>query len=117
MREGLLDSMSIGFRTVDERFNSKKRVRELLEVKLMEISLVLFPAQEDALISSVKHLSPDEIENKRDLENALRDAGFSQSTSKFIVAGWTPPARRDVEGGQAIVDSLSKLSAIISPVT
>ena len=117
MKEGLIDSMSIGFRTIVERFDTKKKVRELLEIGLMEISLVLFPAQEDALISSVKYLSPDEIENKHDLENALRDAGFSQSTSKFICAGWTPPARRNVEGGQEHVESLSRLSAIISSVT
>ena len=117
LKAGLLDSMSIGFRTVKDSFNTETKVRELIEIKLLEISLVLFPAQEGALISSVKALTPELIETKRDLESVLREAGFSNSTSKFIASGWTPPARRDAEGGSRTVDQLSKLAAIINPAT
>lgn len=116
LKAGLLDSMSIGFLTVKDSYNTDTKVRELIEVKLFEVSLVLFPAQEGALISSVKALTPELIETKLDLENALRDAGFSQSTSKFIVAGWTPPARRNAEGEQTVAQ-LSKLTTIINPAT
>ncbi len=100
MKEGALDSMSIGFRTVVDQFDSKTKMRKLLELQLFEISLVAIPGQLGALVTSVKQASPEDITTKRDLENALCNAGFSVSTSKFITAGWTPPARRDVEGGK-----------------
>jgi len=101
LKEGVLDSMSIGFRAVKEnlRIEEDEEIRELVEVNLLEISLVAIPAQPDALVTSVRSASPEEITSKRDLERALRDAGFPVSTSKYITAGWTPPARRDVEGG------------------
>ena len=100
MKEGALDSLSIGFRTVVDLFDSKAKTRSLVELALFEISLVAIPAQLGAIITSVKQASPEEITTKTDLENALCNAGFSISTSKYITAGWTPPARRDVEGGQ-----------------
>ena len=110
MKEGLLDSMSIGFKTVIDQFDSEKKVRNLIEVKLFEISVVTFPAQLDALVTSVKHVSPEELSTKLELEKALRDAGFSRSTSQFITAGWVPPALRNAEGAR-VVESIRSLAA------
>jgi HK97 family phage prohead protease len=93
-----LDGLSIGFRTIVEEFDSKKKQIRLLELDLFEISLVAIPSQAAALVTSVRAMSPEEITTKRELEIALRDANFSVSTSKYIAAGWNPPARRDAEG-------------------
>ena len=106
MKEGVLDSMSIGFMPEEENFNSETGVRELLSVKLFEISVVTFPAQLEALVTSVKHATPEEITTRRDLERALKAASFPVSTAKYITAGWTPPARRDAEGEQDLVESI-----------
>lgn len=101
LKEGVLDSMSIGFSTEREEPDRKKGgfARKLLELNLFEISLVAIPAQAGALVTSVKQMSPEEIITKTDLENALRNAEFSQATAKYICAGWNPPARRNAEGG------------------
>lgn len=111
MKEGILDSMSIGFRTVIDQFDSEKKVRNLIELKLFEISVVTFPAQLAALVTSVKQMGPEELRSKKDLEKALRYVGFSESTSKYICAGWTPPAQRDVEGGDdELVSDIRRLT-------
>ena len=117
MKEGILDSLSIGFRATEETFDRKTGRRTISELMLFEISLVSIPAQLSALVTSVKHMSPEEITSKRDLEKALRDAGFSESTSKFICAGWTPPAQRDVEGGTELVANIRSLIQRVQTAT
>ena len=118
LKEGVLDSMSIGFRSVKDQFDHKREGRDILELDLFEISLVAIPAQPDALVTSVKSFSPEDIVTKRDLEKALREADFSVSTSKFIAAGWTPPARRNVEGGnKELVASIRRVIENVKTAT
>ncbi len=117
MKEGALDSLSIGFRTIKDSFNTETKMRELMELQLFEISLVAIPAQLGALITSVRELGPDDILTKRDLENALRDAGFSDSASRYISAGWEPPAQRDAGGGyEDLADRISALAKTLNTV-
>jgi HK97 family phage prohead protease len=54
MREGILDGLSIGFRTVKARKDRKSGIRRLVEVDLWEISVVTFPMQPDARVAHVK---------------------------------------------------------------
>lgn len=55
VKDGVLDKMSIGYRTIKERFDEKDdRIRYLDEVKLFEISTVPFPANEGADILGLK---------------------------------------------------------------
>ena len=77
----------------------------LKKVDLFEISLVTFPANPKARIGSVKSgLS------EREAERALRDAGFSRSEAKAIIADGFNAAtgQRDAGTGGA-VDELQKL--------
>jgi len=55
MRAGALDGLSIGFRTVEGRTDSKTGVRRLSKIDLWEISVVTFPMQPEARIAAVKH--------------------------------------------------------------
>jgi len=105
-----MDGLSIGFRTIIEEFDNKKKQIRLLELELFEISLVAIPAQAAALITSVREMSPEEITTKLELEKALRNAGFSTSTSKYICAGWNPPASRNAEGGEEVVKRIQRLT-------
>jgi Escherichia/Staphylococcus phage prohead protease len=57
VRDGALDSLSIGFQPVRER-SSADGVVERLEVRLREISIVPFPAYEAALIGGVRSDDP-----------------------------------------------------------
>ncbi len=54
MREGILDGLSIGFRTVKARKDRKSGIRRLVKVDLWEISVVTFPMQPNARVVHVK---------------------------------------------------------------
>jgi HK97 family phage prohead protease len=54
MRAGVIDGLSIGFRTVRGRTDAKTGLRRLLEVDLWEISIVTFPMLPSARVSAVK---------------------------------------------------------------
>jgi hypothetical protein len=59
LKDGVVRGMSIGFQTVRDEISGG--VRQLLELKLFEVSLVTFAANEMAVVSSVKSLQVDEI--------------------------------------------------------
>lgn len=54
MKAGALDALSIGYRTLKDRFDRAKGIRFLEEVDLQEISVVTFPMNPRAGIASVK---------------------------------------------------------------
>jgi HK97 family phage prohead protease len=54
MRAGALDGLSIGFRTLKDRFDRLKGVRFVEEVDLFEVSVVTFPLNPRATVSAVK---------------------------------------------------------------
>ncbi|MDR3494069.1 MAG: HK97 family phage prohead protease [Ancalomicrobiaceae bacterium] len=58
MRTGVIDGLSIGFKTVKGRTDAKSGIRRLAEVDLWEISVVTFPMQPAARVGNVKSASP-----------------------------------------------------------
>jgi len=54
MRVGALDGLSIGYRTIKDRFDRAKGVRYLEELDVPEISIVTFPMNPRATIAAVK---------------------------------------------------------------
>ena len=105
LRAGAVDALSIGFRIAeparDQEIDPESGLRHLKRLDLWEVSIVTFPANPKARVQRVKALSVPDLQDKKDLEKALRDAGFSRSVAKFVAAHWQPPARRNVEGGLA----------------
>ncbi|CAN5261989.1 HK97 family phage prohead protease [soil metagenome] len=98
-KAGAIDSMSIGYGTKDFSMDRSTGVRTLKQVDLWEVSLVTFPANDQALITGVK----SKPENERDLEKCLRDAGFSRTEAKAIVSGgYKAIAPRDAEANALI---------------
>jgi len=81
MRAGAIDSMSIGYRTVEAIAEGGGSIRKLMELDLFEVSLVTFPMLPDAKITAIKS-----IKTIREFEKALRDAGFSKTEAKAIAA-------------------------------
>lgn len=103
MKEGALDGLSIGFRTVKARTDEAKGVRHLLDVDLWEISLVTFPMQPAARISSFK---AGGVRTIREFEALLRDAGgFSRAEAKALAAGGFTglDGQRDAAGSWAFI--------------
>lgn len=76
-REGIIDSMSIGY-MVRESDYKDDGVRVIKELDLMEYSLVTWPMNESAIITGVKSLEV------REIERVLREAGLSRSQAKAI---------------------------------
>lgn len=69
MKAGALDGMSIGFRTLKDRFDRPKGLRFLEELDLPEISIVTFPMNTRATVSTVK--SEDDAERARALVSEI----------------------------------------------
>ena len=59
MRAGALDGLSIGFRTLKDRFDRAKGIRYVEEVDLPEVSVVTFPLNPRATVSTVKGHDPE----------------------------------------------------------
>ena len=79
MRAGALDGLSIGYRTVRGRTDSKTGIRSLVEVDLWEISVVTFPMLPEARVASVK---------------AAREAAFVAALRRGAAAMWRAASRR-----------------------
>lgn len=73
--------MSIGFRVNKYSYDEKKGTRYIEDIDLMEVSLVTFPANEQAAITGVKADLP---QTEREFEKLLRDLGFSKAASRGI---------------------------------
>lgn len=87
LKAGSLDGMSIGYKTIKFRNGAKagEPRRYLEQLKLMELSIVTFPANDKALVGAVKS---GDIKTIRQFEDFLRDVGgFSHSAAKAIAAG------------------------------
>ncbi|PHP68358.1 HK97 family phage prohead protease [Zhengella mangrovi] len=83
MRDGAVDGLSIGFRTVRAR-KGEGGVRRILEADLWEISVVTFPMQPGARIGEVKHAGA--LPTTRQFERWLtRDAGLTRSQARTVI--------------------------------
>lgn len=72
VKAGVIDSLSIGFDTIKEKVVDK--VRQILEIRLWEVSLVTFPANTLATISAIKAAAYALPEGADDLAVELGDS-------------------------------------------
>ncbi|MEZ5810875.1 MAG: HK97 family phage prohead protease [Rhizobiaceae bacterium] len=92
MRDGALDGLSIGFRTVRSRKEARTGIRRVIEADLWEISVVTFPMLPGARVETVKAVgAPGEAPTKREIERRLtRDAGLTRGQARALLAkGWS----------------------------
>lgn len=69
VRDGALDGLSIGFRVIRDKWSPDHSIRNLLEARLDEVSVVNFPAYESARIEAVRaELAPNLVIAQRRLE-------------------------------------------------
>lgn len=82
-RDGALAGLSIGYVAVKERYTDV--ARELIELKLLETSLVAVPMNERAQVTKVKHIAGDgKLPGLPEFEEFLREAGFSRTQATAI---------------------------------
>ncbi|AEJ02181.1 phage prohead protease, HK97 family [Nitrosomonas sp. Is79A3] len=86
--------------------------RILTKIKLMEVSLVTFPANDKARITDVKS---DGHGGVRIAEQALREAGFSRNEAKRILAhGYKSVGQCDAEEMDGLAMQIKRNIAILS---
>lgn len=90
LRQGAIDSMSIGFRSkqavreITMRDGREIEIRRIKSIQLFEISLVAIPANANAKVGSVKSA---DLMTEREFEAHLRDAlGLSRSQAQTVIA-------------------------------
>jgi HK97 family phage prohead protease len=94
MKAGVIDGLSIGYRTIKASRDDATGYRQLKELDLWEISLVTFPMLTSATVTSVKG-----DWSKRDAERVLRDAGMPNAMAvKLIAGGWDAANTSDGQG-------------------
>lgn len=109
LKQGALSGLSIGFRPLVEEVNKETGVVHIKKLRLYEVSIVTFPANEDATVDSVKSAP----ENIRDFEEFLREAGkYSREDAKYIAAHGYRAHEARREGGDlaAVVTRLESLN-------
>lgn len=118
LRAGAIDSMSIGYRTMESMPEGDGRVRKLTEVDLFEISLVTFPMLPDAKVTNVKSITTE-----RDFERFLRDAGYSRKDAVAITLHGFKALLKQRDAGEdeavtgelnVLLSKLTKLKGILN---
>lgn len=125
MKAGALDGLSIGYRvTKQSQDRANPHIRFLDEIDLREVSAVMFPCNEDSVITSVKAVMPTEREFQRLIQ---REAGLSRSEAAHVLehgfkslllktkrdAGGEVASTPPDAGLNSVLESLRRLSAEI----
>jgi HK97 family phage prohead protease len=104
--------LSIGYSVNDYEWDEKNRVRTIKSADLWEYSVVIFPMNPKATVTSVKSIlksgnDEDIAILKRGIENHLRDAcGFSRDeATAFVSKGFS--VLREAEGTRELIDAVS----------
>tara|TARA_R110000851_G_scaffold28873_2_gene80227 strand:+ start:438 stop:1271 length:834 start_codon:yes stop_codon:yes gene_type:complete len=113
LKMGALDAMSIGFRANPKEISYDKRTqkRNIGEVDLLEISLVTFPMNPQALIRSVK---ANEI-SIREWEKGMRDA-FVISRSEAKVAAKAVYQMFEAKANSETLEELDKNVEMVNAI-
>ncbi len=80
LRDGIINEMSIGYSLIKDEWDRNEEARMLKEIKLWEVSLVSFAANDKAQVTGVKH---EQFEN---LLTELREGKFIIDKDKIQVA-------------------------------
>jgi HK97 family phage prohead protease len=120
LKEGALSGLSIGFVTRKSQIDDESGIRTLTDVDLWEVSLVTFPANDPARVTSVR--ADGDFPSDREFEQwCRRDAGLSRDEAKRVTAicfrrllrdaeatksDPSDIAGRHVEGNREVLDAL-----------
>ena len=95
MQKRVVKGLSIGYYVRDSSFDEKTGIRTLRKLDLVEISVVTFPANADAQVDSVKSARAAGKATVRQVEEFLRDAGFTKTVAAGMAGSYGAQVRRD----------------------
>lgn len=125
MKTKTVDGMSIGFNSIIEEYDKVENLMTLKEIDLWEVSIVTFPANTESLITEVRSMFQDgKAPSIREIEEILRDAGFSRTQAKALVGHGYEGLLRDAVshnglGKEALDEMVKGIRSITleSPIT
>lgn len=106
MKMGAITGLSIGFVTREDSYDKVSGIRTLKKLDLWEVSLVTFPANDAARVSTVKGV--ETINSLSDAEAYLRDAGGLSRREATALIG-----RIKSLHGRSDSDELGELAALM----
>ncbi|EQB98528.1 HK97 family phage prohead protease [Photorhabdus temperata] len=111
MKAGSLSGLSIGYVLNDGEYDRAKDAFLLKEIALWEVSLVTFPANDEARVGNVKSaFARGEIPTPKSIERVLRDVGLSRSQAKaFMAEGYGALSQREADGDVSVLNALKSL--------
>ena len=102
-KAGVVTGLSIGYTVNEYTYNKEENVTHLTDLKLWEVSLVTFPANTEARVENVKQILADGgMPSEREMEELLRQSGFSRSQSKAIISKGYRSLQREAEDNDSI---------------
>lgn len=112
MKARTVTGLSIGYWVRESSYDEKTGIRTLTKLDLVEISLVTFPANDDARVEAVKFkLAHGELPTDREYEKFLREAGFSKTRAAGLVShGLAEMRRRESDREETMTPALKGLS-------
>jgi len=110
MKAGSITGFSIGYELIDYEWDRDKQAFILKEIDLWEISLVLFPSNDESRLIDVKTtLLRGDTPQPKIVEKHLRDVGFSRQQAKaFMAKGFSGLNQRDVD--HELIEKLNNLT-------
>lgn len=102
MKAKSLSGLSIGYILNDYDYDKEKSAFILKDIDLWEVSVVTFPANDEARIDNVKSIfESGDIPPPREIERVLRDVGLSRTQAKaFMSEGYAALKQRDVSNSE-----------------
>lgn len=115
MKAGAVTGLSIGYWIRESSFDEKTGIRTLTKLDLVEVSLVTFPANDDARVEAVKFkLAHGELPTMPEFEKLLREAGFSKSQATIVASRGLSHLLRSESEGAAAKEEVRSLSQAVA---
>ena len=103
-KKGAIDSFSIGYNVIEEKWNQLEGYNELHKIHVVEVSCVNFACNEESRLVGIKSkLDNDELPTKRELEKFLRENGLSRKEAERITS------RYDDTKSSNVLESIASL--------
>ncbi|AHJ88602.1 head maturation protease [Geobacillus phage GBK2] len=85
IKDGVIDELSIGYNTIKDEWDKKNNIRRIKEVKLWEFSPVTFAANDQAIITGAKGLTPSLYKMQQWIDDELKAGRVLSDANRKLV--------------------------------
>lgn len=117
LKEDAIDGLSIGYRTIKDKWDSDRQALLLEEIDVREVSVVPFPMNEQAIVTSVKSFSEaiDGFRTLSDAERFLREVErpLSRKEATEFMSVVRKIVQREAGDDRSAVQALNRLAQFL----